>query len=211
LALWCSRGAILLALISLPSHAQSPAHAQAPAHAEVPAHAKGNAASAKSADAKAGQATPADTKPEPPRADSAKASDAKPAPRFASLKRDKVYLRSGPSGDYPIQWVFVRKGLPVEILASFDVWRKIRDSEGTQGWVNQQMLSDRRSVIVMGAIRDVLRDPRPDGEVVAQVEPGVVAGLSKCDPVWCQVRAGGYQGWLRRDTVWGLQPDEIVQ
>ncbi len=127
-----------------------------------------------------------------------------------SLKRDKVNLRSGPSEDYPIQWVFVRKNLPVEILASFDIWRKVRDSEGTQGWVNQQMLSERRSVLIMGAVRSLLHDPRPDGEITARLEPGVVAALSKCDAAWCQIRAGGYDGWVPRDALWGLEPEELI-
>jgi SH3-like domain-containing protein len=167
-------------------------------------------------DAKAAAVKPRDAKPDAPQAaepskpESAKPADAKQALHFQSLKRDKVYLRSGPSADYPIQWVFVRKGLPVEVLASFDIWRKVRDSDGTQGWVNQQMLSDRRSVLVTGATRSLLHDPRPDAEIVAQVEAGVVAAVSKCDAAWCQVRAGEYQGWLSRDALWGLAPDETL-
>jgi SH3-like domain-containing protein len=150
---------------------------------------------------------PPETKP----VEAAKPADAKAGPRFAALRAEKVYLRAGPGPDFPIQWVFVRRGLPVEILATFDIYRKIRDSEGTVGWVNQQMLSGRRSVLVAGAVRDLHGDANATSEVVAQLEPGVVAVISKCDPAWCQVKAGGYKGWLKRDEVWGLEPDEVIQ
>ena len=146
-----------------------------------------------------------------PADDKAKPTDAKAGPRFASLRAEKVFLRAGPGPDFPIQWVFVRRGLPVEILATFDIFRKIRDSDGTVGWVNQQMLTGRRSVLVSGAIRDLHHDADPGSEVVAQLEPGVIAAVSKCDPAWCEVKAGGYKGWLKRDEVWGLEPDEVIQ
>jgi SH3-like domain-containing protein len=153
-------------------------------------------------------AKPPETKPAD---DKAKPADAKAGPRFASLRAEKVFLRAGPGPDFPIQWVFVRRGLPVEILATFDIFRKIRDSDGTVGWVNQQMLTGRRSVLVSGAIRDLHHDADPGSEVVAQLEPGVIAVVSKCDPAWCEVKAGGYKGWLKRDEVWGLEPDEVIQ
>jgi SH3-like domain-containing protein len=145
-------------------------------------------------------------------APSADPSDgATPSAHFASLRADRVNLRTGPSVDYPIDWVFVRKGLPVEILASFETWRKIRDSEGTEGWVHQGMLSGRRSVLVFGGARALRRDPKPDGAIVAELEAGVVARLSRCDPGWCEVKAGGYRGWLLRGEFWGVEPGEIIQ
>jgi SH3-like domain-containing protein len=156
-----------------------------------------------SAPVKPPEITPAD--------DKAKPADVKAGPRFASLRAEKVFLRAGPGPDFPIQWVFVRRGLPVEILATFDIFRKIRDSDGTVGWVNQQMLTGRRSVLVSGTIRDLHHDADPGSEVVAQLEPGVIAAVSKCDPAWCEVKAGGYKGWLKRDEVWGLEPDEVIQ
>jgi SH3-like domain-containing protein len=156
-------------------------------------------------------AKPPETKPADDKADAVKPADAKAPPHFASLRAERVFLRSGPSADFPIQWVFVRRGLPVEILATFDIWRKIRDIDGTVGWVNQQMLTGRRSVLVTGGVRDLHSDANPGSEVVAQLESGVVAAVSKCDPAWCEVKAGGYKGWLKRDEVWGLEPDEVIQ
>ena len=151
--------------------------------------------------------------PEPPDAKQpdAKQDEAKSTAHFASLRSDKVNLRTGPSADYPIEWVFVRKGLPVEILAQFDTWRKIRDSDGTVGWVHQGMLSSRRSVLVTGGIRTLRADPKPDGEVVATLEPGVIGGVSRCNPQWCEVKVRGFRGWLQRGEIWGLEDQEIIQ
>ena len=39
-------------------------------------------------------------------------------PHFASLRADRVNVRTGPGVRYPIVWVFVRQGLPVEITAA---------------------------------------------------------------------------------------------
>lgn len=154
---------------------------------------------------------PAPPPPPPPAAPPPKPADAKPAVHFVALRSEKVNLRSGPGENFPIQWVYVRRGLPVEVIATFDIWRKIKDSEGTEGWVNQQMLSGRRSILVSGAVRDLRHDPKPDAEVVAKLEAGVVASVAKCNAEWCEVKAGGYKGWLMRGEVWGLEPGEVIE
>ncbi|MDB5396167.1 MAG: hypothetical protein JWM91_3673 [Rhodospirillales bacterium] len=151
------------------------------------------------------------TKPADDKGAAAKPVETKAAPHFASLRAEKVNLRSGPNEDFPIQWVFMRRGLPVEIVASFDIWRKVHTFDGTEGWVHQQMLTGRRSVLITGEIRNLHRDPDPASGVVAQLEPGVVAAMSRCNPSWCELKAGGYKGWLKRDELWGLEPDEVVQ
>jgi len=137
--------------------------------------------------------------------------DTKPGAHFAVLRSDKVNLRTGPGPNYPIDWVFTRKGLPVEVIAVFDTWRKVRDSDGTVGWVQQGMLSDRRNLLVTGAVRVLRREANLEAAVVAQLEPGVIARVSRCDPKWCEVKIQGYRGWLQREEVWGLQPDEVIQ
>jgi SH3-like domain-containing protein len=134
-----------------------------------------------------------------------------PVPRFVTLRSEQVNVRTGPGERYPIEWVFSRKDLPVEIVAEFDIWRKIRDAEGTEGWVHQRMLSGKRSVIVEGAVRALHRKPSESADVVARAEPGVVAKLLECDPQWCRVEASGVSGWLKRDEIWGVYPSEVVQ
>jgi SH3-like domain-containing protein len=185
-------------------------------HAGAKAAAKTKAAEARPvqpvqpAPAKPADANPPAVKGED-KPDSGKPTETKAPPHFASLRADKVNLRSGPSEDFPIQWVFNRRGLPVEILASFDIWRKVRTFDGTEGWVHQQMLTGRRSALVTGAIRNLYRDPDPASGIVAQLEPGVVAAMSHCNPGWCELKAGGYKGWLKREELWGLEQDEVLQ
>ncbi|MGB8843523.1 MAG: SH3 domain-containing protein [Aliidongia sp.] len=144
----------------------------------------------------------------------AAAPDDKPAlplPRFVSMRLGDVNLRVGPGLRYPIAWVFTKKDLPVEIIAEFDTWRKIRDWEGTEGWVNHTALAGKRSVMVLGVIRALRRDADSQAAPVAQLEPGVIGKLLECPAVsadWCRIEAGDVRGWIRRDEIWGVYPRE---
>jgi SH3-like domain-containing protein len=134
-----------------------------------------------------------------------------PVPRFVTLRSDKVNVRTGPGEQYPIDWVFTRKDMPVEIVAEFNHWHRIRDVEGTEGWVQERMVTGKRAVIVRGQQR-VMRE-RPSGEaaIVARAEPGVIAKLLECQPGWCRVEAAGVSGWLKREEIWGVYPGEVIQ
>ncbi len=68
-----------------------------------------------------------------------------PLPRFASLRSEPINVRKGPGIRYEVAWVFVKEGLPVEIIQEFDTWRKIRDLDGQEGWIHQNLLSGRRT------------------------------------------------------------------
>ena len=123
-------------------------------------------------------------------------------PRFASLRADKVNLRAGPGVRYPISWIFVRKSLPVEILAEFELWRKVRSQDGTEGWVHKSLLSGRRTAVVTGRVRTLFR--RAKGDVpVLRAEPGVQGRLLACQKNWCKLQIGGTEGWLKRNQIWG--------
>lgn len=134
-----------------------------------------------------------------------------PLPRFASLRASEVNLRRGPGERYPIDWVYRRRGLPIEIIDEFESWRRIRDHDGTVGWVHRSMLRGQRTVLVLGSMRSLRRDPDTQAPAVARLEPGVVARLETCRQVWCRVETGGFGGWLRRQDIYGLYPDEIYR
>lgn len=131
-----------------------------------------------------------------------------PVPRFVSLRSGEVNLRTGPGTTYPVEWVYVRRHMPVEVVAEFEAWRKIRDWQGTVGWVHQSMLDGRRRALITGAERVIRHEPRPDAAPVARLAPGVVANLEACEIAWCRVEASGYRGWLPRDGFWGAYPGE---
>jgi SH3-like domain-containing protein len=136
-------------------------------------------------------------------------------PRFVSLRADVVNLRIGPGDRYPVAWVYHRKGLPVEIIAQLDQWRRIRDSQGTEGWVNQRLVTGIRNVIVQGAQRVLYAEADTGSPPVAKLDPGVVAHLLECRKEWCRIEAqnttDALRGWLTRDEVWGVYPNEVVR
>jgi Uncharacterized protein conserved in bacteria len=145
-----------------------------------------------------------------------------PVPRYVSLKTDRVNLREGPSKDHRTAWVFQRAGLPVEIVAEYENWRRIRDSEGTEGWVLHSLLSGRRTALVMPWAKDkseviVLRQEKEESSgVVARMQPNVIVNVKKCDGSWCRVAvpiegARDNDGYIRQDRLWGVYPNEKVE
>lgn len=159
-------------------------------------------------EAEAGAAKPAATagKPEP----------AKPTaelPRFVSLRSDEVNLRAGPGTRYPIQWVYCRRDLPVEIEREFEVWRLIRDAENVRGWVHQATLTGRRTFVVEVPEAIMRADPKESASQVAKLRKGVIGRLRACEAgaAWCEVRVGNLKGYLPRAQIWGLKPNEVVK
>ncbi|MGY8996038.1 MAG: SH3 domain-containing protein, partial [Alphaproteobacteria bacterium] len=91
-------------------------------------------------------------------------------------------IRAGPGKSYPINWVYTRKALPVEIIKEYDQWRYVRDIDGAEGWIHRTLLSGSRSVIVSGVIvRTAYDGPSRDDATVFQAEPGVQGSLITCD------------------------------
>ena len=138
-----------------------------------------------------------------------------PLPRFVSLKFDRVNLREGPSKDHRTSWIFQRAGLPVEITAEFDVWRRIRDSEGAEGWVLHSLLSGRRTALVAPRRKNeeiALRaKPSADSALVARLQSGVIGQLKKCNGGWCRIVGEGFDGWLEQSQIWGAYEGEKVE
>ena len=132
-------------------------------------------------------------------------------PRFVSLRSDEVNLRTGPGVRYPVEWVLQRRYMPVEVLAEFENWRKIRDWQGTEGWVHQSMLSGRRYAIITGDVRVIRRQPDGNSPAVARLEPGVVAQIVECKDQWCRLDTNGLKGWLMRADFWGVYGNEAVK
>jgi SH3-like domain-containing protein len=134
-----------------------------------------------------------------------------PIPRFVSLRSDEVNLRTGPRTTYPVEWVYIRRDLPVEIVAEFDVWRKIRDWQGTTGWVHQSMLAGKRTVLITGGDRDLRREPADAAPIVARLASGVIGRLLECDGSWCRIEVASYRGWLKQEEFWGTYPNETIK
>ena len=137
-----------------------------------------------------------------------------PVPRFVSLKAGRVNVRGGPGDDYKVAWVFTRQALPVEVIAEFDTWRRVRDSDGQVGWVFHSMLSSKRTAVVSPWQKG---DPVPihasgtaDAAVTAYLQPGVLATIDHCRGGWCSLSGKGYSGWIEQGRLWGVYPGETV-
>jgi SH3-like domain-containing protein len=133
-----------------------------------------------------------------------------PVPRFVSLGADQVNLRYGPGREYPVSWVLARKGLPVEIIAEFDAWRKVRLHDDDEGWIHASLLSSRRTIVIMEELAGLRRTPADDARVVLRAEPGVIGELLECQEDWCHVEIAGRRGWLRPQAFWGALPGEAL-
>ncbi|WP_420327204.1 SH3 domain-containing protein [Mameliella sp.] len=132
-----------------------------------------------------------------------------PLPRFVSLKASEGNVRRGPSLTHRIDWVYKRRGMPLEITAEHGHWRRVRDRDGAGGWVHYSLLSGARTVIVEEDMLSLYRRPDPDSVVVARLELGVIARLGDCGPAWCRLTADGYRGWVDKTALWGVGLDEI--
>jgi len=138
-----------------------------------------------------------------------------PLPRFVSLKIDRVNVRRGPSKEHEVSWIFTRKELPVEIIAEFEHWRRVRDSDGEEGWVYQSLLAGRRTVMVAPWRKNnnvpLLDEPAANSDKVAYVAGGVVARVKSCDGKWCRVAVSSYDGYIEQAMLWGVYPGERVK
>ena len=137
-----------------------------------------------------------------------------PMPRYVSLKSDRVNLREGPSKDHRTTWVFQRAGLPVEITAEFETWRRIRDSEGSEGWVLHSLLSGRRTALVSpwsktGTV-PLYAKASAKADLAAELQPGVLGQIKNCDGQWCRFSGPGFDGFVQQDRLWGVYPQEKV-
>lgn len=137
-----------------------------------------------------------------------------PIPRFVSLKASEVNARVGPGSEYQIAWVFKRAGLPVEVLAEFENWRQVRDSDGVTGWVAAPLLSARRTAVVAPWTKGhkvfTLTSSRGGSSEVARIEPRAIVDIMTCDGEACEVYAGNQEGWVPQTNLWGVYPGEAV-
>jgi SH3-like domain-containing protein len=143
-----------------------------------------------------------------------------PLPRFVTTRSTPINVRVGPGMKYDVVWVYKVAGTPVEIIQEFDTWRKIRDVDGSEGWVHQNMLTGGRA----GYVGTWLTTPVPlkvaaseDAGMAAWLTPGFPVRISSCDGGWCSVSATDhpaaghpavYSGYLAETDLWGVYKGE---
>lgn len=125
-------------------------------------------------------------------------------PYWASIRAEEVNMRVGPSVNYPIDWVYKRRHLPVKVVRLMQGWRLVVDPDGTQGWIVARLLSPERSAIVTGEGVTAMRaEPSASSTLRWNVEPGVVGILGECEGGWCELDVEGRTGWVEQDRLWG--------
>ncbi len=138
-------------------------------------------------------------------------------PRFVSIKSDKVNVHSGPTRDHDITWIYTRAGLPVEITAEYENWRRVRDWEGAEGWVYHSLLSGRRTGLVRANPKThedyipIYASADAKSAVAAKLQRGVLGKLKHCTGTWCRIIGEGFDGWVEQDRLWGVYPNEKVE
>lgn len=132
-----------------------------------------------------------------------------PLPRWASLAANKVHMRTGPGKRYPIDWVLRKKSLPVEITKEFENWRFVREPGGASGWVQRYMLTSARYAMVTADDQILYRQPGDTAPVVARLKKDVVLRIVSCQPQWCHAEIENLDGWVKKQILWGIYPQEI--
>ena len=137
-------------------------------------------------------------------------------PRFVSLKADRVNVRRGPDKDNEVTWVYTRVGLPVEVTAEYENWRRIRDWEGAEGWVYHSLLSGRRTALVTAKVKTsnelipIYASADAHGDITAKLQPGVLGTIKRCTSSWCRITGDDFDGWIPQERLWGVYPNESM-
>ena len=131
-----------------------------------------------------------------------------PLPRYVSMKAAEGFARRGPSSDHRIDWVFVRRHMPLRVTDEYGHWRRVEDREGAGGWMHYSLLSGNRTVIVEAEEVALHRRPDPSAPETARLGRGVVAALRACGAGWCEVAVEGAEGWAEAGALWGVTLDE---
>ncbi len=134
-----------------------------------------------------------------------------PIPRFVTLGANEARMRTGPGRDYPVRWMYVRKGLPLEVIDEWGIYRKVRDPDGEEGWMDKALLSGARYGMVLGKITTIRARPDVSAPAVWRAEPGVLGRVQLCEQGWCRFQVDGRAGFLPAIDLWGVYKDEVIE
>ncbi|WP_188054818.1 SH3 domain-containing protein [Sphingosinithalassobacter sp. CS137] len=131
-------------------------------------------------------------------------------PYYASISASRARMRTGPGRNYPAIWLYVREDLPIRVVDIYGDWRKIEDPDGTQGWMQVNLLSDTRTAMVVGATVEMRAAARENARINWRAQAGVVGRISKCGRGWCWFDVRGRGGYVEQTRLWGVDPGEDV-
>ena len=122
---------------------------------------------------------------------------------FLSLRSNEVNVRQGPDWNYPIKFVYKKKYLPVILIDSYEIWRKVKDYENNSGWIHISQLSKRKSAINIKNNSIVYKKPTIYSKPIVRLEVGRLVLIKRCKVKWCKIASGGFSGWIYKNSLWG--------
>ncbi len=134
-------------------------------------------------------------------------------PQFISLKGSKAHLRTGPGRNFPIEWVYQARGLPLKVVAQYDKWYKVEDIEGSSGWMHHSLFSSNRTVQIRAQNSVSLQsEPTYASQPIAWIDTNVVGIVIECPKAsaWCEADFNKYRGYIERKVIWGVLDNEII-
>ncbi len=124
-------------------------------------------------------------------------------PEWGSISASRAHLRVGPGKRFPIEWVFTAPTLPVQITDRHENWREVVAPGGVSGWMHRSLLSGRQTALVT-APTVMRRRAAHESAVRAEVKAGAVVILKDtCQPGWCRVTTGEWEGYISSGALWG--------
>ncbi len=134
-----------------------------------------------------------------------------PVPRFVSIASGEANMRAGPGETYPVIWTYVRRGLPMEVVREWGIWRQLKDPDGAIGWMNKNLLSGERTALVRDKLLMLYARADVESPKVWKVEPGVVAVIQLCEQGWCRISVDGRNGYAQAAELWGVYEGETIE
>jgi len=131
-------------------------------------------------------------------------SGAARAAEFREVSSAAGVLYDGPS-EHARKLFLVPRGTPLELVSSVPGWVKVRDLSGDVLWIESGELGTARHVVA-STLAAVRRSPQRNGELLVQVERGVLLEVvdDEAPTGWVHVRyPGGAAGYVDAAEVWG--------
>ena len=144
---------------------------------------------------------------------------------WASLKYNKTYLRTGPSKDNKVIWVYKRKGLPLKIIRKKNEWNEVLFPSGQKGWINSSQISKKRNIIIQNnksfsemalSKQKQISITDKNSKTIAYVQEGVIATFHNCENDLCKIELkvkkekyffkNSYKlsGYIKKEYLWGV-------
>ena len=128
-------------------------------------------------------------------------------PKFMSIKVNEANLRAGPGTNFPIELIYIKKNLVIEVIDDFENWYKIIDEEGNQGWLHKSLTGSKRYFVVSNHASKLYQSPK-NKKPMLTLAIGLRGKIKSCRNKWCNIKFTEYSGWIKKTDIWGVYQDE---